>query len=153
VFWGLCMSMYVGNAMLLALNLPLIGIWVRILRVPYPILFPLILFFCLIGVYTLNNSVFDMYLMVLFGFVGYIMRKFDFEPAPLTMAYVLSPILESSFRQSLSLSGGNFGIFFSRPISVVCMALVVALLAFQVISSFVAKWRVQAEKIRTYEED
>jgi putative tricarboxylic transport membrane protein len=135
VFWGLVMSMYVGNIMLLALNLPLIGIWVKILRVPYTILFPLILFFCLIGVYTVNNTVFDIYLMVIFGFVGYLMKKFGFEPAPLAMAYVLSPILESSFRQSLSLSGGSFSIFFARPISLVCMGFVVVLLVFQIVSS------------------
>lgn len=143
VFWGLVMSMYLGNVMLLVLNLPLIGIWIKILKVPYSILFPLILFFCLIGVYTVNNSVFDIYLMVMFGFVGYLMRKFDFEPAPLAMAYVLSPILESSFRQSLSLSGGSFAVFFSRPISVVCMALVVALLIFQIVSSSLTRRRLR----------
>ena len=146
VFWGLVMSMYLGNVMLLVLNLPLIGIWIKILKVPYSILFPLILFFCLIGVYTVNNSVFDIYLMVMFGFVGYLMRKFDFEPAPLAMAYVLSPILESSFRQSLSLSGGSFAVFFSRPISVVCMALVVALLIFQIVSSSVTRRRLRNAK-------
>jgi putative tricarboxylic transport membrane protein len=146
VFWGLVMSMYLGNVMLLVLNLPLIGIWVKILKVPYAILFPLILFFCLIGVYTVNNSVFDIYLMVLFGLVGYLMKKFDFEPAPLAMAYVLSTILESSFRQSLSLSGGNFGVFFSRPISVVCMALVVLMLAYQIVSSYITKRRLQASQ-------
>ena len=146
VFWGLVMSMYLGNVMLLVLNLPLIGIWIKILKVPYSILFPLILFFCLIGVYTVNNSVFDIYLMVMFGFVGYLMRKFDFEPAPLAMAYVLSPILESSFRQSLSLSGGSFTVFFSRPISVVCMALVVALLIFQIVSSSVTRRRLRNAK-------
>lgn len=135
VFWGLVMSMYIGNVMLLILNLPLIGIWVKILKVPYTILFPLILFFCLIGVYTINHTVFDIYLMVFFGLVGYLMKKFDFEPAPLVMAYVLSPILESSFRQSLSLSGGSFSIFFIRPISLTCMGIVVVLLLFQVISS------------------
>jgi putative tricarboxylic transport membrane protein len=136
IFWGLSMSMYAGSVMLLALNLPLIGVWVRILRAPYSILFPLILFFCLVGVYTVSNSVFDIYVMVLFGLVGYLMRKLDFEPAPLAMAYVLSPILESSFRQSLSLSGGSFRVFFVRPISVVCMILVLALLVFQIVSSY-----------------
>ncbi len=141
VFWGLVMSMYLGNVMLLILNLPLIGIWVKILKIPYTILFPLILFFCLVGVYTVNNSVFDIYLMVIFGFVGYLMKKFDFEPAPLAMAYVLSPILESSFRQSLSLSGGSFAVFFSRPISLVCMGFVLLLLVFQVVSSSVSRRR------------
>jgi putative tricarboxylic transport membrane protein len=135
VFWGLVMSMYVGNVMLLVLNLPLISIWVKILKVPYTILFPLILFFCLIGVYTVNNTVFDIYVMVLFGFVGYLMKKFGFEPAPLAMAYVLSPILESSFRQALSLSGGSFSIFFARPISLVCMGFVLVLLVFQIVPS------------------
>jgi putative tricarboxylic transport membrane protein len=129
--------------MLLILNLPLIGMWVRILKAPYAILFPLILFFCLIGVYTVNNTVFDIYLMVIFGLVGYLMRKFGFEPAPLAMAYVLSPILESSFRQSLSLSGGSFAIFFSRPISLVCMGLVVLLLGFQIVSSNLSRRRMK----------
>jgi putative tricarboxylic transport membrane protein len=146
VFWGLVMSMYLGNVMLLILNLPLIGIWVKILKIPYRILFPLILFFCLVGVYTVNNSVFDIYLMVLFGFVGYLMKKFDFEPAPLAMAYVLSPILESSFRQSLSLSGGSFVVFFSRPISLVGMGIVIALLLFRVSSSSISRRRLKIAK-------
>ncbi len=136
IFWGLMMSMYLGNAMLLALNLPLISLWVRILRIPYVILFPLILFFCLVGAYSLNNSVFDIYLMVLFGFIGFLMKKFGFEPAPLAMAYVLSPIFESSFRQSLSISGGGFGIFFTRPISLICIMTVAILLIIQIHSFF-----------------
>jgi putative tricarboxylic transport membrane protein len=131
--------MYVGNAMLLALNLPLIGMWVKILKVPYAILFPLILLFCLIGVYSVNNSVIDIYLMILFGIVGYLMQKFGFEPAPLALAYVLSPMLETALRQSLSISGGSFSIFFSRPISMVCMLIVAALLVFQIYSYFPKK--------------
>jgi putative tricarboxylic transport membrane protein len=134
IFWGVVMSMYIGNVMLLALNLPLIGMWVKILKVPYAILFPLILLFCLIGVYSVNNSVLDIYLMILFGLVGYLMRKFDFEPAPLALAYVLSPLLETSLRQSLNISGGRFLIFFSRPISLVCMVFVIGLLVFQIYS-------------------
>jgi len=134
IFWGVVMSMYVGNLMLLALNLPLIGMWVKILKVPYTILFPLILLFCLIGVYSVNNSVLDIYLMILFGVIGYLMRKFDFEPAPLALAYVLSPMMETSLRQSLNISGGSFFIFFSRPISLVCMVFVMGLLAFQIYS-------------------
>jgi putative tricarboxylic transport membrane protein len=114
-----------------------------VLKIHYTILFPLILFFCLIGVYTVNNSVFDIYLMVIFGFVGYLMKKFRFEPAPLAMAYVLSPILESSFRQSLSLSAGSFAVFFSRPISLVCMGLVAALLIFQLVSSAMSRRRLK----------
>jgi putative tricarboxylic transport membrane protein len=134
IFWGVVMSMYLGNAMLLALNLPLIGMWVKILKVPYTILFPLILLFCLIGVYSVNNSVMDIYLMILFGVIGYLMQKFGFEPAPLALAFVLSPMLETGLRQSLEISGGNFFIFFSRPISMGCMVLVAGLLIFQIYS-------------------
>jgi putative tricarboxylic transport membrane protein len=134
LFWGVVMSMYVGNIMLLALNLPLIGMWVKVLKVPYTILFPLILLFCLIGVYSVNNSIIDIYVMILFGIVGYVMQKFGFEPAPLVLAYVLSPMLETAVRQSLSISGGNFSIFFTRPISLVCMLLFAGLLTFQIYS-------------------
>lgn len=134
LFWGVVASMLVGNAMLLALNLPLIGLWVRLLRVPYEILFPLILFLCAIGVYSVNNSRVDVYLMVLFGLVGYLMQKLGYEPAPLALAYVLGPILETALRQSLILSGGSFAIFVTRPIAGAAMAVVVALLAFQIYS-------------------
>jgi putative tricarboxylic transport membrane protein len=139
LFWGVVMSMYLGNIMLLALNLPLIGLWVRVLRIPYEILFPLILLFCLIGAYSVNNSVVDIYLMVLFGIVGYLMRKVHLEPAPLVLAYVLGPLIDINLRQSLSLSGGSFGIFFTRPISGVCMALVAGLLVFQIVNSLKGK--------------
>jgi putative tricarboxylic transport membrane protein len=117
VFWGLIASLYVGNALLLLLNLPLIGIWVRILKVPYWILFPMILIFCLIGAYSVNNSTFDIFLMILFGVVGYLMRKFLYEGAPLMLAFVLGPMLEQALRQSLLISGGSFRIFITRPIS------------------------------------
>lgn len=138
IFWGVVISMYLGNVMLLALNLPLIGIWVKVLKTPYYLLFPLLLLFCLIGVYSVNNSVVDIYLMVIFGMLGYLMQKLGFEPAPLALAYVLGPILETSLRQSLNISGGSFSIFFYRPISLVCMILVAGLLVFQV-SSYVRK--------------
>jgi len=117
LFWGTVTSMYLGNAMLLVLNLPLIGLWVRLLRVPYAVLFPLILFIALIGAYVINGSEMDLYMMLFFGIVGYLMRKFDYEPAPLILAYVLSPILEDSLRQSLIISSGSMGIFVSRPIA------------------------------------
>jgi putative tricarboxylic transport membrane protein len=128
LFWGVISSMYLGNIMLLVLNLPLIGLWVQLLRVPYALLFPLILFVCLIGAYVINNSTMDVALMFLFGVVGYFMRKFDYEPAPLVLAYVLAPLLENALRQSLILSGGTFGIFVSRPISATCLVLGAALL-------------------------
>ena len=132
LFWGVVVSMFVGNAMLLALNLPLIGIWVRLLRVPYDVLFPLILLFCVVGVYSVNNSRVDVYLMIVFGLAGYVMQKLGYEPAPLALAYVLGPILENSLRQSLMLSGGSFAIFVTRPISAASIALVVILLAIQI---------------------
>jgi putative tricarboxylic transport membrane protein len=134
VFWGVVMSMYLGNVMLLALNLPLIGIWVKVLRVPYYLLFPLILLVCLIGVYSVNNSIVNIYLMVIFGMAGYLIQRLGFESAPLALAYVLGPILETSLRQSLNISGGSFSIFFYRPISLVCLLLVAGLLAFQIFS-------------------
>ncbi len=139
LFWGVVMSMYLGNVMLLVLNLPLIGIWTKVLKVPYQFLFPLILLFCLIGVYSVNNSTFDIYLMILFGIIGYLIQKLGFEPAPLVMAYVLSPLLEKSFRQSLSMSGGSFSVFFSRPISVVCLLLALGLLAIQILTNLRSK--------------
>jgi len=117
LFWGVLGSMYVGNAMLLILNVPLIGIWVKILKIPYPILFPLILLFCLIGVYSVNNNIYEVVIMILFGVVGYLMKKFAYEGAPLILAFVLSPLLENALRQSLIMSDGDFFIFFSRPIS------------------------------------
>ena len=129
LFWGVIASMYVGNVMLLILNLPLIGLWVKLLRVPYSILFPLILFICLLGGYVINNSVVDLYLMLFFGVAGYLMRKFDYEPAPLVLAYVLSSLLENALRQSLILSGGSLAIFVSRPISAGCLILAMLMLA------------------------
>jgi putative tricarboxylic transport membrane protein len=119
--------MYVGNVMLLALNLPLIGLWVRLLSVPYSILFPLIVVFCLIGSYSINNSTTDVLLMLLFGVVGYVMKKLSLETAPLVLAFVLGPMLETSLRQSLIKSEGGFGIFFSRPISAACLIVALAL--------------------------
>ena len=126
IFWGVITSMYVGNAMLLVLNLPLIPLWVKFLRLPYHVLFPLILIFCVIGSYSLSNSVEDVFTMILFGLFGYLLRKFDYEAAPLIMALVLGKMFENAFRQSLILSGGSFSIFFSRPVSAVL--LIVALL-------------------------
>jgi len=136
LFWGVITSMYMGNAMLLVLNLPLIGLWVRVLRIPYSILFPLILFCCLIGCYTLNNSTTDMLLMVVFGVIGYLMRKFGYEPAPLLLAFVLTPIVEQALRQSLIMSNGTFAIFFTRPISVGCLAIAAILLGTSLFSSW-----------------
>ena len=117
LFWGVIGSMYIGNFMLLVLNLPLIGLWVQILKIPYKFLFALIFLFCLIGAYSLNNSIFEMIIMVSFGILGYLMKKFRYEPAPLILALILGPILEEALAQSLILSDGSFMIFISRPIS------------------------------------
>jgi len=136
IFWGTIASMYVGNAMLLVLNLPLIGLWVKLLKVPYRILFPLILLFTLIGSYTINNKTFDVLVMICFGLVGYILRKFQYEEAPLILAFILGPILEQAFRQSLIMSNGSLAIFVSRPIAFVALALSAALLASTVIGIF-----------------
>ena len=135
LFWGTVTSMYLGNAMLLVLNLPLIGLWVKLLRMRYAVLFPLILFISLIGAYVINSSEMDLYLMLFFGVVGYLMRKFEYEPAPLILAYVLSPILEDSLRQSLIISGGSMGIFVSRPIAAGFLAVSAILLLSAVIPS------------------
>jgi putative tricarboxylic transport membrane protein len=128
LFWGIIASMYIGNVMLLVLNLPLIGIWVQLLKLPYNILFPLILLFKIIGVYCTGNNVFDVYVMVEFGVVGYLMHKLGFEPAPLVLAFVLGPMLENNLRKSLILSQGDLLIFVQRPISAVCLLLALALL-------------------------
>jgi len=119
LFWGVICSMYVGNVMLLVLNLPLIGLWVRVLKTPYSILFPMILLFCLIGSYTINSNVYEVLIMLIFGGLGYIMRKTGFALAPLVFALIIGPIMENALRQSLLSSRGDFSIFFTRPISAV----------------------------------
>ncbi len=129
IFWGVIGSMYIGNALLLVLNLPLIGVWVKILKIPYPILFPLILLFCLIGAYSLNNNIFDVAIMIIFGVVGYLMKKFDYHPAPIVLALVLGPKLEESLRQSLVISEGSPVVFFTHPISAAFLVAAVFLLA------------------------
>lgn len=128
IFWGTIISMYVGNVLLLILNLPLIGMWVKLLKVPYRILFPLILFFCIIGSYSLNNSTFDVFMMLIFGIIGYIFKKYEYEPAPLIMAFILGPMFENALRQSLLMSMGSPLIFFTRSISIACLSIALFLL-------------------------
>ncbi|MGZ3559802.1 MAG: tripartite tricarboxylate transporter permease, partial [Thermodesulfobacteriota bacterium] len=124
---------------------PLIGVWVKILKIPYPILFPLILLFCLIGVYSVNNSIVEIVIMIIFGIVGYLMKKFKYEAAPLILAFVLSPLLENALRQSLLMSRGSFSIFFTRPISLIQMVVAILLLALPLIPGF--KKRPKGEEI------
>lgn len=125
IFWGVIASMLIGNLILLALNLPLVGVFVQLLRVRMSVIGGLALLVTLVGSYTINNSVFDMWVMVVFGLIGYLMRKSGFEPAPFVLAFVLGAILEVSFRQSMILSGGSLDIFVSRPVSGTLSALIV----------------------------
>jgi len=139
IFWGTVASMYLGNILLLVLNIPLVGLWVKILKVPYPVLFPLILLFCLIGAYSLNNNIADVFIMNVFGLIGYLFRKFRYEAAPLVLALVLGPMMENSLRQSLLLSGGSAFIFLNRPISSVILIVAFLLLVFPLIPWFKRK--------------
>jgi TctA family transporter len=117
LFWGLIASMWIGNIMLILLNLPLIGIWVKLLKIPYRLLYPAILVFCCIGVYTVNNSIFDVFITAGFGVIGYMFFKFGCEPAPLLLGFVLGPMMEENFRRALLLSRGDFTTFLTRPLS------------------------------------
>ncbi|HET7774406.1 MAG TPA: tripartite tricarboxylate transporter permease [Burkholderiaceae bacterium] len=127
LFWGLIASMWIGNAMLVILNLPLIGIWVRLLKVPYRFLYPAILTFCCIGVYTVNNNVFDVFVTAVFGFIGYVFIKLKCEPAPLLLGFILGPMMEENFRRALLLSRGDFSTFVTRPLSATLLLLAVVL--------------------------
>jgi putative tricarboxylic transport membrane protein len=122
LFWGFIASMYVGNVVLLVLNLPLVGLFVNLLRVPYPLLYPSILMFSLVGVYAVSNSVVDVWIMLGMGALGYVLRKLDFETAPIVLGLVLAPMLEMSMRQSLAMSDGHYAIFVTRPIAAVLLA-------------------------------
>jgi putative tricarboxylic transport membrane protein len=134
VFWGFVASMYVGNLMLLALNLPLVGIFVNVLRIPYAYLYPLVIMFCVIGVYEVSHSIVDVWIMLIMGIVGYGLRKFGLDPAPLVLGLVISPTFEMSLRQSLIMSNGNWTIFFQRPIALTLLAACAVLLVLAALS-------------------
>ena len=132
LFWGLIASMWIGNVMLILLNLPLIGIWVKLLKIPYRFMYPAILVFCCIGVYTVNNTVFDVYVTAAFGLIGYVFLKLGCEPPPLLLGFVLGPMMEENFRRALLLSRGNFSTFVTRPLSLgllIAAALLVVIVA------------------------
>ena len=132
LFWGLIASMWIGNVMLILLNLPLIGIWVKLLQIPYRYLYPAILVFCCIGVYTVNNSIMDVYVTASFGVIGYLFFKLGCEPAPLLLGFVLGPMMEENFRRALLLSRGDFTTFVTRPLSLgllIAAALLVVIVA------------------------
>ncbi|MFS8035647.1 tripartite tricarboxylate transporter permease [Xanthobacter sp. AM11] len=145
LFWGVIASMWIGNFMLVLLNLPLIGLWVRLLTVPYHVLFPAIVAFCCIGVYSVNNNTFDVYSMALFGVLGYALVKLDCEPAPLLLGFVIGPMLEEYLRRAMLISRGDPLVFVSRPISAILLALAAAALVVVLLPS-VQKTREEAFK-------
>jgi putative tricarboxylic transport membrane protein len=143
LFWGMIVSMWVGNLMLVLLNLPLIGLWVRMLTIPYHLLFPAIIAFCCIGAFSVNNSVFDVFMMALFGLVGYALIKLDFEPAPLLLGFVLGPMLEENLRRAMLLSRGSPSVFVTHPLSL-GLLLVAAVLLIIVVMPTVRSKREEA---------
>jgi putative tricarboxylic transport membrane protein len=137
LFWGVVASFWIGNVLLLVLNIPLIGLWVSILKVPYRFLYPGVICLVCIGVYSINNNVFDVWLVLMFGFLGYVLRLLDFEPAPLLIGFILGPLLEENLRRALLIFRGDYLMFFQRPISGTLLALAILLLVFLVWS----RWR------------
>jgi TctA family transporter len=132
LFWGLIASMWIGNCLLVVLNLPLVGIWVRLLTVPYRWLFPSIILFCCIGNYSVSNNPFDVYLCALIGVLGYALVKLECEPAPLLLGYVLGPLLEENLRRALLIARGDPTVFFTRPLSLVFMIATLLILVIMV---------------------
>ena len=130
VFWGLIASFWIGNLLLLVLNVPLIGIWVRLLSVPYRLIYPAVLLFICIGVYSANNNLFDVSVVLVIGIFGYVFTRLGFEPAPLLLGFVLGPMMEENFRRALLLSRGDMVVFMTRPISAVCMTAAFLMIAF-----------------------
>ncbi len=143
LFWGLIASMWIGNLMLLVLNLPLIGLWVRMIAIPYHFLFPTIIALCAIGVFSVNNSLFDVYAMALFGAVGYLFRKLEVEPAPMLLAFILGPMMEEFLRRTLLFSKGDPSVFFTRPLSA-SLLLIAAIMLLLVVLPSVRKKREEA---------
>lgn len=147
LFWGLIVSMWIGNLLLLVLNLPLVGIWVRLLSVPYRLLYPSILLFCCIGVYSVNNSLFDVLLTVAFGLLGYLFIKLRCEPAPLLLGYLLGPLMEENLRRAMLLSRGDPTVFVTRPLSLTLLILCVLAVGLMLIP------RVRATRHVAFSED
>lgn len=135
LFWGLIASMWIGNLMLLVLNLPLIGLWVRMIAIPYHFLFPTIIALCAIGVFSVNNSLFDVYAMAFFGVAGYFFRKLEVEPAPMLLAFILGPMMEEFLRRTLLFSKGDPSVFFTRPLSAALLSIAAIMLLLVVLPS------------------
>jgi putative tricarboxylic transport membrane protein len=147
LFWGLVVSMWVGNLMLLVLNLPLIGIWVKLLTVPYRMLYPAILVFCCIGVYTVNNNVFDIYMTAGFGLLGYLFHKVGMEGPPLLLGFVLGPMLEENFKRALLMAHGDYSTFFASPLS---LGLLIAAAALVVVVALPA---IRSKREKAFQDD
>jgi len=128
LFWGLIVSMWIGNLMLVILNLPLVGMWVKLLSVPYRVLYPAILLFCCIGAYSINNNVFDVFMTIPFAILGYIFKKLDCEPAPMLLGFVLGKLMEEYLRRAMTISRGDWTVFFTRPLSATLLVLAIILL-------------------------
>ena len=139
LFWGLIASMWIGNLMLLVLNLPLVGLWVKLLAVPYRLLFPAIFVFCCIGVYTVDNKIFDIYEIAALSAVGYVLLKLDCEPAPMVLGFILGPMMEENLRRTMMISFGDPSVFFTRPISAAFLIAAVLLLLVIALPSLRAK--------------
>jgi putative tricarboxylic transport membrane protein len=154
LFWGFIASMYVGNVVLLILNLPMVGLFVNLLRVPYPLLYPGIIVFCVLGVYAVNSSVVDVWIMAATGALGYFLRKLDFEPAPIVLGLILAPMIEMSLRQSLAMSDGHYMIFLVRPIATTLLAigLVLVLLSLRPLVTRTVDWRARLAMVEKGEE-
>jgi putative tricarboxylic transport membrane protein len=135
LFWGVVASMYIGNVMLLVLNLPLIPLWIKVLKIPYTLLSILILLFCFLGSYSINNSIYDAIITFAFGIFGYLIKKYQFESPPLILAFVLGPLMEVAFRQTMIGSDGSFMAFITRPISAVLILITLGI----VITAFIKK--------------
>jgi len=152
MFWGLVASFLVGNIMLLILNVPLIGLWVRLLKIPYKYMYPTIIVLVCMGVYSLNNNVFDIWLTLVIGAVGYVMRLFRFEPAPLLLGFVLGPLMEEQLRRSMLLSRGDPMVFLERPISATLIAITAGILIFALYTTERNRRRARAAKKKTQQE-
>src|SRR6185312_12461243 len=141
LFWGLIASFWIGNVLLMILNVPLIGVWLRVLQVPYRLMFPCAMFFIAVGVYSTNNSLFEVNEVLVFGIAGAIFMALDFPMAPILLGYVLGPLVEENFRRALLLSRGDLGVFFERPISLVFMTICILLVAGQIFFALLAAHR------------
>jgi TctA family transporter len=139
LFWGLIASMWIGNLMLIVLNLPMIGIWIKLLTIPYKWLFPSIVLFCAVGVYSENNNTFDVWMVAIFGIVGYLFLKLKCEPAPLLLGFILGPMMEENLRRALLLSRGDWSVFVMRPLSAGLLAAAALLLVVVLLPSVKAK--------------